>query len=77
MLKSNECEFCNNATAEEIHHLTPQQFKNDYGYFEGIRINKISNLSNICTTCHNLFTQKGIIHRRTKTSNGIELLETN
>jgi DNA mismatch repair protein MutS len=77
MIKSNECEFCKNTIAEEIHHLTPQQFKNDHGYFEGIRINNISNLSNICTTCHNLFTEKGIIHRRTKTSNGIELLETN
>ena len=72
-IKGN-CEFCSEKGVD-IHHLTPQELKNSSGYANGVRVNHVANLTNICKKCHTKFTKEKTIHRKTKTSKGYELVE--
>ena len=68
------CEFCGEKGID-IHHLTPQQLKDNSGYANGVRVNHAANLTNICKKCHKKFTKENTVHRKTKTSDGYELVE--
>ena len=74
-IKGN-CEFpgCG-AIGVDIHHLTPQELRNSSGYVNGVRVNHVANLTNICKKCHKKFTKEKIVHRKTKTSKGYELVQ--
>ena len=72
-IKGN-CEFCS-AKGIDIHHLTPQELKNSSGYANGVRVNHVANLTNICKKCHLKFTKEKTVHRKTKTSKGYELVK--
>jgi hypothetical protein len=63
----------------DVHHLTPQEFANKDGFIKFFNKNHAANLANVCNTCHDYFTKKGIIHERKKTIGGetaYSLIET-
>ena len=74
----NKCgmEDCDNM-ADDIHHLNPQEYANDKGYFKDkwFHKNHSSNLLPICKSCHLKVTKNKTVHRKTKTTKGIVLLE--
>jgi len=74
----NKCsmEGCNNI-ADDIHHLNPQELSNDKGFFKDkwFHQNHPSNLAPVCKSCHHYVTKNNIVHRKTKTSKGIVLME--
>ena len=69
-------EDCDNM-ADDIHHLNPQEYANDKGYFKDkwFHKNHSSNLLPICKSCHLKVTKNKTVHRKTKTTKGIVLLE--
>lgn len=71
----NNCELCGNK-GEEIHHLNPQEYADNLGNIGYFNKNHKANLINICKTCHRNITKNNIIHKKIKTSNGYELIET-
>lgn len=74
----NKCgiEDCDNI-ADDIHHLNPQEYANKKGFFKDkwFHKNHSSNLIPICKSCHNKITKNKTVHRKTKTTKGIVLLE--
>ena len=76
----NKCGMmdCNNV-ADDIHHLNPQEYSNTSGFFKDkakwFHKNHPSNLIPICKDCHNKVTRNKTVHRKTKTSKGMVLLE--
>ncbi len=70
----NKCQFCDN-DGEEVHHLNPQELADNLGNIRHFKKNHKANLVNICKKCHRKFTKNKIIHRKTKTSRGYELIE--
>tara|TARA_R110002020_G_scaffold69025_8_gene179946 strand:+ start:353 stop:3409 length:3057 start_codon:yes stop_codon:yes gene_type:complete len=74
----NKCgiQGCTNI-AEDIHHLNPQEYTDVNGFFKNkwFHKNHPSNLIPICKTCHLNITRNKIIHRKTKTSKGMVLIE--
>ena len=74
----NKCGMMNcNNNADDIHHLNPQEFSNKDGYFKDkwFHKNHASNLIPICKNCHKKITKNKIIHRKTKTTKGMVLME--
>ena len=69
---------CNNK-ADDIHHLNPQEYSNKQGFFKEkekwFHKNHASNLIPICKRCHLKVTKNKIVHRKTKTSKGMVLME--
>ena len=74
----NQCGMmdCENM-ADDIHHLNPQEYANKKGRFKDkwFHKNHSSNLIPICKSCHNNITKNKIVHRKTKTSKGMALIE--
>ena len=73
-----DCQFCNKKGVD-VHHLTPQQFADKNGFIQYFNKNHVANLANVCQSCHDYFTRKGIIHQRKKTIGGkaaYSLIET-
>ena len=74
----NKCgmDGCENM-ADDIHHLNPQELANKKGFFKDkwFHKNHPSNLIPICKTCHHLVTKNKIVHRKTKTSKGVLLIQ--
>tara|TARA_B110000858_G_scaffold40703_2_gene46368 strand:+ start:136 stop:3168 length:3033 start_codon:yes stop_codon:yes gene_type:complete len=74
----NKCGMTNcNNKADDIHHLNPQEYSNKQGFFKDkwFHKNHSSNLVPICKICHLNITKNKIVHRKTKTSRGIVLME--
>ena len=71
----NICELCGNK-GEEIHHLIPQEHADNLGNIRHFNKNHTANLINICKACHKTVTKNNIIHKKVKTSNGYQLIET-
>ena len=71
----NKCELCG-SKGEEIHHLNPQEYADNLGNIRHFKKNHTANLINICKSCHKTVTKHNIIHKKVKTSNGYELIET-
>jgi len=69
-----KCEFCN-SEGKDIHHLEPQESADVNNYIKTFHKNHPANLTNICKECHNKFTKNKTIHRKTKTSDGYELIK--
>ena len=64
-----ECEFCKNNIADEIHHLKYRKdMKND------INLNHKSNLSSICSNCHDSIHRLGLTYERKKTLEGYKII---
>lgn len=76
----NKCGMmdCDN-DADDIHHLNPQEYSNNKGFFKNkekwFHKNHASNLIPICKDCHLKVTKHKTVHRKTKTSKGIVLIE--
>jgi len=63
------CEFCKNNIADEIHHLKYRKdMKND------INLNHKSNLSSICSNCHDSIHRLGLTYERKKTLEGYKII---
>jgi len=63
------CEFCKNNIADEIHHLKYRKdMKND------INLNHKSNLSSICSNCHDSIHRLGLKYKRKKTLEGYKII---
>ena len=72
-LKGN-CEMCG-AQGIDVHHLMPQELADDNGFIDHIHKNHPANIVNVCKDCHDKETRNKTCRRRTKTSNGMKLLE--
>ena len=72
-LKGN-CEMCK-ARGVDVHHLMPQELANDNGFIDHIHKNHPANIVNVCKDCHDKETRNKTCRRRTKTSNGMKLLD--
>jgi DNA mismatch repair protein MutS len=74
----NKCGIpdCNNL-ADDIHHLNPQEYSDKNGFFKDKWFHKdhASNLIPICKKCHLKVTKNKTIHRKTKTTKGMVLLQ--
>ena len=76
----NKCAInnCDNM-ADDIHHLNPQEHANKKGFFKDkkkwFHKNHSANLVPICKSCHIEITKNKTIHRKTKTTKGMVLLE--
>ena len=72
-MKGN-CEMCD-AKGIDVHHLMPQELANENGFIDHIHKNHPANIVNVCKDCHDKETRNKTCRRRTKTSNGMKLLE--
>ena len=72
-LKGN-CFLCGEEGVD-IHHLSPQEFADVNNYIGSFHKNHEANLANVCKPCHEDITKNGIIHRKTKTTEGFMYLE--
>ena len=74
------CERCNVKMGSEVHHLQHQKEANEEGVIENIensmyfQKNNIANLLALCDDCHTQIHKEGGMHKKVKTSKGIELL---
>lgn len=74
----NKCGMMNcDNKADDIHHLNPQEYSNKQGFFKDkwFHKNHSSNLVPICKSCHLKVTKHKIVHRKTKTTKGMVLME--
>ena len=71
-LKGN-CFLCGEEGVD-IHHLSPQEFADVNNYIGSFHKNHEANLANVCKPCHEDITKNGIIHRKTKTTEGFMYL---
>ena len=69
-----DCFLCGEEGVD-IHHLSPQEFADVNNYIGSFHKNHEANLANVCKPCHEDITKNGIIHRKTKTTEGFMYLE--
>ena len=70
-----DCCFLCGAEGVDIHHLSPQESADLNNYIKNFHKNHEANLANVCKPCHEEITKNGIIHRKTKTTEGFMYLE--
>ena len=71
-----KCELCGNIGVD-IHHLNYQEDADNNGFIGSFHMNHPANLINICTPCHAQIHKKNKKCRKTKTSNGFKILDSN
>ena len=68
------CELCG-LKGNDIHHMFPQELSDKNGFIKTFHKNHKANLMNICKECHDKVTREKTIHKRVKTSEGMQLVE--
>ena len=69
------CQLCKKNMGQDIHHLNPQEHADKNGFIGNFHKNHSANLLNVCKKCHLNVTKENIVHKKTKTSEGMKLLE--
>lgn len=72
-----KCELCNDAIAEDVHHIKFQSHANDQGFIGHIHMHSKENLIGICETCHHKVHNAQIdIKGKVATSSGVKVQHT-
>ena len=74
-LVKDMCELCEKNMGEEVHHLNRQELADNDGFINTFHKNHKGNLINICKKCHKKVTKNKKVHKKTKTSEGMKLIE--
>ena len=73
------CEICKSNQAVDCHHLQYQSDSNENGYIKTDHMlfnkNHEANLCAVCKSCHDNIHRENKRYRRTKTSEGYEIIE--
>jgi len=74
------CEMCKEEMGKEVHHLRHQKMADDRGVIvmgdTPFQKNHLANLVSVCEKCHDLLhAEKGVTHKRVKTSRGRKIVE--
>ena len=69
-----ECEICGEK-GTDFHHLAYQEYANKEGFIEHFHKNHPANLINVCKSCHDNIHRNDLKLRKTKTSDGIKILQ--
>jgi len=73
------CEKCGQTFSSEVHHLQHQKEANDKGFIHKqsrfFHKNHPANLMSLCSTCHDMFHNTELQHKKVKTTKGIVLQE--